>query len=81
MQPDKTQWHLNYIVNAAHASDPYSVIGKEFRAKFMIPFSMFEEILQATRESGKFPDDLSKKSGPRAHPLSLKVMAALRRCG
>jgi hypothetical protein len=79
LKPEKTQWHFNYVVHAAEAADPESVIGKEFRAKFRIPFSMFEEILQATRDSGKFANDMLVTSGPKPHPLSMKVMAALRR--
>ncbi len=79
LKPEKTQWHFNYVEHAAEAADPESVIGKEFRAKFRIPFSMFEEILQATRDSGKFANDLLITGGPKPHPLSMKVMAALRR--
>ncbi len=71
---------LNYAVNSAHATDPESVLGKEFRAKFRIPFSMFEALLLATWDSGLFPNDLLIKFGPRPHLLSLEVMAALRRC-
>ena len=52
LDSEKTQWHLNYVVHAAEATNPESVIGKEFRSKFRIPFNMFEEILQATRDSG-----------------------------
>ena len=79
LQPERTQWYLNYIENNDEAADPESVIGKEFRAKFRVPYSLFEEILQATRDSGKFPDENVKKSGQGPHPLSLKVMACLRR--
>ena len=79
LQPERTQWYLNYIENKDEAADPESVIGKEFRAKFRVPYSLFEEILQATRDSGKFPDENVKKSGQGPHPLSLKVMACLRR--
>jgi hypothetical protein len=35
--------------------------------------------LQATRDSGLFPDDLISKKGQKPHPLSMKVLAALRR--
>ncbi len=79
LQPEKSHGHYNYSVHSAEATDPKSAIGKEFRAKFRIPYTMFEEILQATRDSGLFPNDLVKEGGTRPHPLSLKVMAALRR--
>ena len=79
LQPERTQWYLNYIENKAEAADPESVIGKEFRAKFRVPYSMFEEIVQATRDSGLFPDELESKSGQKPHPLAMKVMACFRR--
>ena len=40
---------------------------------------MLEEILQETRNSEKFPDELVKKEGQRPHPLGMKVMTTLRR--
>ncbi len=67
MDPEKTQWHFNYVLHATEATDPESVIGKEFRAKFRGPYSMFELILQATRNSGIFPDELIVKEGQKPH--------------
>ena len=74
---EKMHCHYNYVVHATEAADLNSVIGKEFRAKFRIPCQMFEEILQAPRESGLFPNDLVGKSGQKPHPFSLKVTATL----
>jgi hypothetical protein len=79
LRPEMTQWYYNYIENKEQAADPESVIGKEFRAKFRVPYSMFEEILKATRDLGLFPDDEIRSSGQKPHPLSMKVMACLRR--
>ncbi len=77
LQPRRTQCYFNYIENKKEAADPESVIGNEFRAKFRVPYSMFEEILQATRDSGKFSDDMVDSSGQKPHPLSLKMMLSL----
>jgi hypothetical protein len=79
LDPTATQWHKNFIENAALAADPESVLGKDFRAKFRIPYTMFAEILEATRNSGMFPDDKVKKSGQKPHPLAMKLMGTLRR--
>ena len=78
-QPERTQWYLNYVENEDLAADPSSVLGREFEDKFRIPHYMFMEILEATRLSGKFPDETRRQRGQKAHPLSMKVMAALRR--
>ena len=74
----RKNWYLNFVVHAVEALDLESVIGKEFRSKFWIPFDMLEEIMQATRDSSKFPNELVIKSIQRPYPLSMKVMAALR---
>ena len=79
LQPGKTQWHLNFVENADLAADPTTVLGREFKAKFRIPYCMFEEILDATRSSGLFPDERKRQTGQKAHPLSMKLMAEFRR--
>ena len=80
LQPYRTQWYLNYIEKEALVAQEGSVLNKEFRAKFRIPYSMFLDILAKARASGEFSDDLNhKKGGQKPHPLSLKLMAALRR--
>jgi hypothetical protein len=40
---------------------------------------MFEDILQATRESGQFRNDEVKKSGQQRYPLATKMMSCLGR--
>ena len=61
------------------ARDPTTVIGEEFEHKFRMPYKTFEQIVEETRKSGLFSDEVARKRGPKAHPLCLKVMAALRR--
>ena len=78
-QPERTQFWVNYIDNEDLARDPTTIIGKEFKDKFRISYSMFERILADTRESGEFADELARKAGQKAHPLAMKVMAGLRR--
>ena len=75
----RTQWYLNFVENEDLAADPSTVLGRDFESKFRIPHRMFKEILDATRASGLFPDDLKPHGGQKPHPLSMKVMAALRR--
>ena len=79
LQPDRTQWCLNFVENADLAADPSTVLGREFKDKFRIPYYLFQEILEATRASGLFPDERSRHRGQKPHPLAFKVMAALRR--
>ena len=78
-QPVRTQWYLNFVENEDLAADPSTVLGRDFESKFRIPHRIFKEILDATRASGLFPDDLKPHGGQKPHPLSMKVMAALRR--
>ena len=75
LQPTRTQWYLNFVENVDLAADPTTVLGREFKAKFRMPYSMFEEILDATRSSGLFSDDMKRQPGQRPHPLSMKVLA------
>ena len=77
--PHYTQWHKDYVENEHLTRDPSTALGKEFRAKFRIPYNLFEDIVEATRASGLFPDEQVSRRGARPHPLSFKVMAALRR--
>jgi hypothetical protein len=77
--PTRTKFYKDYIENAELCRDPASTLGKEFNHKFRVSYAMFENILQATRESGLFPDDHQVKRGQKAHPLSMKVLAGLRR--
>ena len=59
---------------------PGSIWYDDFRKMFRIPKSMFDEILQQTRDSGLFPDERRKsdRGKPPAIPLGLKVLACLR---
>jgi hypothetical protein len=77
--PTRTKFYKDYIENAELCRDPTQLLAKEFKQKFRVSYAMFEDILQATRESGLFPDDMIAKKGQRPHPLSMKVLAALRR--
>jgi hypothetical protein len=77
--PTRTKFYKDYIENAELCRDPTQMLAKEFKHKFRISYAMFEDILQATRESELFPDDINLKKGQKPHPLSMKVLAALRR--
>lgn len=81
LRPQSTQWYLDYVEHAHLAADPSTVLGRAFRHKFRLPYDMYSEILQDMRASRRFPDDQARlrKRGQRPHPLSMKLMAALRR--
>jgi len=79
MDSMRTKFYKDYIENAELCRDPTTTLGKEFKYKFRVSYETFEKILAATRESGVFPDDFNPSSGQRPHPLSMKVLAALRR--
>ena len=79
LQPARAQWFLNVVENADLAADPTTVLGREFKPKFRIPYCMFEVLLDATRPSGLFLDERKLQRGQKAHPLSMKLMAEFRR--
>jgi hypothetical protein len=79
MDSMRTKFYKDYIENAELCRDPTTTLGKEFKHKFRVSYETFEKIVKATRESGMFPDDLNPSSGQKPHPLSMKVLAALRR--
>ena len=77
--PTRTKLYKDYIENAELCKDPTQTQAKEFKHKFRVSYAMFEDILHATRESELFPDEKIVKKGQRPHPLSMKVLATLRR--
>ena len=56
-----------------------SILHDDFRDRFRVSFSIFDEIVKAFRASVRVADDTNPKQGPPPIPVDLKVMHCLRR--
>ena len=74
-QYTNSYWWRRYLETPPQ---PCSLEWSEFRKKFRVPYPMFEELVERTRNSGLFPNELARKRGRPPAPLALKVAAALR---
>ena len=68
--------YLSERAEARNVRDPESSLGKEFRRKFRVPYSVFEEIVRDIRHLG-FNETPQVTGEPRV-PLKLFVLTALR---
>ena len=73
-------YEVSFLNEASEWKDhPTSVLYREFTRQFRIPFPLFNELVEMTRNSGMFKDhDIKGVKGPKPHPLPLKILAALR---
>ena len=55
-----------------------SLLHDDFRDRFRVSFSIFDEIVEAFRASGLVADEKNPKQGPPPIPVDLKVMHCLR---
>ncbi len=55
-----------------------SLAWDDFREKFRVPVPLFNWILHAAKESGKFPNETPKSGGHDPQPLCLKIAAYFR---
>ena len=72
----RSTWNDYMLDNVIN--DPDCVLHIEFRAKFRLPMKLFLPLLDRTRRSELFPNELERKAGAPAVPLHLKLMATLR---
>lgn len=68
-------WNRRYFQNPPREG---SLAWDEFRLKFRTPWPIFNWLLEETRRSGDFPDELKRNRGRQPAPLGLKVAVALR---
>ena len=57
---------------------PDSLAWDDFREKFRVPFPMFNWILDAVKESGKFSYQVPENGGNDPQPLCMKLVAYMR---
>ena len=61
MRPQRTQWWLDYVEHEELAVDPGSVLGKELRHRFHVPFSMYRGFLAEMRLDSRFSNDMAAR--------------------
>ena len=76
-RPSASPW-MEYLTEEA-TNEPGTLLYDEFRRQFRVPKCMFDGFLDDMRADGRFLDENNHPgSGPKPHPLALKLMAVLR---
>ena len=76
-RPELSPWQ-EYLQNEA-TNEEGTLLNDEFRRQFRVPKCMFDGFLADMKASGSFldPND-HKRTGPKPHPLDVKLLAVLR---